>query len=245
VTTSEQRDHRPRRPVLVGPAAADQLVGGADPAELVQAAHATAEALVRHGRSGGDEVAARLVALTDEHGLDEIALLWADRPADSLPGALWRLYALRAGIRGQSDLIARAFDAGRHRAPVHEAVAGVADPPGPAEVRALADDVLTGAFVGDLDVALERAAAFCRVVSTGWALLADDVAAGGPEDAPDAPDAPDVVRGPSDAAREPAGAAAVDGGGAAATLTRRASDLLRTGTQLEAAARRWRAGTLH
>ena len=239
MTTSEQRDHRPRRPVLVGPVAADQLVGGADPAELVQAAHATAEALVRHGRSGGDEVAARLVALTDEHGLDEIALLWADRPADSLPGALWRLYALRAGIRGRSDLMARAFDAGRHRAPVHEAVAGVADPPGPAEVRALADDVLTGAFVGDLDVALERAAAFCRVVSTGWALLADDVTAGGPEGAPDTPE---VLREPAGAAGGDGGG---DGGGAAATLTRRASDLLRTGTQLEAAARRWRAGTLH
>ena len=39
---------------------------------------------------------------------------------------------------------------------------------------ALADAVLAGAFTGDFAVALERAAAFCRVVSTGWALLADD-----------------------------------------------------------------------
>ena len=164
------------------------------------------------------------------------ALLWADRPADSLPGALWRLYALRAGIRRQSDLIARAFDAGRHRAPVYEAVAGVADPPGPVEVRAVADAVLAGAFTGDLGVALERAAAFCRVVSTGWALLADElvdvhsVDGGGARGEPTL----SLVRGPTD-----------DPSDAAALLTRRASDLLRTGGQLEAAARRWREGTLH
>jgi len=215
---------RPHRPALFQPGEADTHIGGADPADLVQAAHATAEALVRHGRSGDDAVTARLVALADEHGIDEVALLWADRPADSLPGALWRLYALRAGVRRQSELMARAFDAGRHRAPVHEAVAGVAAPPGPAEVRALADAVLAGAFTGDLDVALERAAAFCRVVSTGWALLADDV--------------PDLTGPDADAGRPRPADPAV-------ALTRRASDLLRTGTQLESAARRWRAGTLH
>ena len=222
--STPSRSGRPRRPAILGPAEADARVGGVDPAQLVEAAHATAEALVRHGRSGDDAVTARLVALTDEHGIDEVALLWADRPADSLPGALWRLYALRAGIRGQSELMARAFDVGRHRAPVQEAVAGVGDPPGPAEVRALADSVLAGAFSGDLDVALDRAAAFCRVVSTGWALLADDlvvtVGAGGSPSAGPVPDA-------------------------ASALTQRASDLLRTGAQLESAARRWRAGTLH
>jgi hypothetical protein len=159
---------------LLGPAVVDTFVGAADPAERIEAAHATAEALVRHGRTSGDEVAARLVALTDEHGIDEVAALWSDQPADTLPGALWRLYALRAGIRRDPHLLARAFAAGRHRAPVHEAVAGVEDPPGPDEVMRLADAVLTGAFSGDLDVALERAGAFCRVVSTGWALIADD-----------------------------------------------------------------------
>lgn len=202
---------RPRRPTLFGPAVVDTIVGAADPAERIEAAHATAEALVRHGRSGDGHVAARLVALTDEHGIDEVADLWAERPADTLPGALWRLYAVRAGVRGDPAGLARAFDAGRHRAPVHEAVAGVGEPPGPAEMLTVADAVLAGAFTGDLAVAMERAGAFCRVVATGWALLADDE-------------------------RD---------GERATILTRRASDLVRTGAQLEAAAARWRAGTLH
>jgi hypothetical protein len=75
--------------------------------------------------------------------------------------------------------MARAFDDGRHRAPVHEAVAGVAEPPGPVEVQDLADAILAGAFTGDLAVALERAAAFCHVVATGWAVQADDLAESG------------------------------------------------------------------
>ena len=155
------------------------MVGGADPGRRIEAAHRTAEALVRRGREQNDPgITARLVALTDEHGLEELAALWADLPADTLPGALWRLYALRAGIRRDPAGMARAFDAGRHRAPVAEAVAGVATPPGPAEVEALADAVLAGAFTGDLAVALERAGAFCRVVATGLALHADDEADG-------------------------------------------------------------------
>jgi hypothetical protein len=230
---------------MFGPTEADSYLGGHDPAERVEAAHATAEALVKHGRNGDDAVTARLVGLADEYGIDEVALLWADRPADSLPGALWRLYALRAGIRRQSELIARAFEAGRHRAPVYEAVAGVADPPGPAEVRAVADAVLAGAFSGDLGVALERAAAFCRVVSTGWALLADElVDVHAPDDRPG--DLHLVNRERTTV--EPVGHATVGSTpppDAAALLTRRASDLLRTGGQLEAAARRWRDGTLH
>jgi hypothetical protein len=204
-------EHRPRRPTLLGPVAVDTFVGGPDPALRVEAAHATAEALLRHGRSGNDATTARLVALTDEHGIDEVAVLWADRPADTLPGVLWRLYALRDGIRRDPGDLSRGFDAGRRRAPVHEVVAGVAEPPGPAEVVTLADAILAGLFTGDFAVALERAAAFCRVVSTGWAVLADD---------------------DTDSER-------------AEQRTRRAADLLRTGQQLEFAARRWRLGTLN
>lgn len=210
VTPAPRHSDRPRRPALFGPAVVDAFVGAPDPAERIEAAHATAEALVSHGRGGDEALAARLVSLTDE-GIDEVADLWSRRPADTLPGALWRLYALRAGIRSGPVALAAAFDEGRRRAPVHAVVAGVGEPPGPDEVLALADAVLTGAFAGDLAVAMERAGAFCRVVSTGWAVLADQD--------------PDPDR--------------------AAETTRRAADLLRTAGQLEAAASRWREGTLH
>lgn len=201
----------------------DTFLGGPDPAQRIEAAHLTATALVNHGRSDNDPaLTARLVALADEHGLDEIAELWAARPAHTLPGALWRVYALRAGIRRDPVGMARAFDEGRHRAPVHEAVAGVAEPPGPTEVQELADAILAGAFNGDLAVALERAAAFCHVVATGWAVQADDV--------------------------EPAAQASARTGAqeesAAGRLTRQAAGLARTGTELESAARRWRTGEL-
>ena len=42
-------------------------------------------------------------------------------------------------------------------------------------MRALADSVLSGVFDGDLAVALERAAAFCRILATGAAVDADSV----------------------------------------------------------------------
>lgn len=209
---------RPRgvRPVLFSPEAADTLVGGVDPAEKLEAAHVTAEALVRHGREGDDARTARLVALADGDGIEDLAALWSDRPGDTLPGALWRLYALRAGIRHDPAGLARAFEMGRVHAPVHDVVAGVVTPPGQAEMLDLADAVLTGAFRGDLDVALERAGAFCRVVSTGLALLADHVS---------------VASSPAP-------------GDTGVALTRRAADLLRTADDLERAAERWRSGDL-
>ncbi len=204
---------RVRRPAFFGPAVMDTFQGGTDPAQRIEAAHLTASVLVQHGRAGQDpNLSARLIALADDDGLDEIAELWADRPASSLPGALWRVYALRAGIRRDPIGLSRAFDQGRSQAPMHEAVAGVAEPPGPNEVLDLADAVLAGAFTGDLAIALERAAAFCHVVATGWSIQADltgDLA--------------------GDEGRE---------------LTRRAAGLARTGTDLEAAAGRWRQGEL-
>jgi hypothetical protein len=173
---SRSDDSRPRRPALFGPAALDTFSSGADPEALAEAAHATAGAIVQAGRGADDpELTARLVRLVDDHGLDTIADLWADRPARSLPGALWRLYVVREWVRRDAVEASRDYHAGCALAEVSDAVAGVAHPPGPDEVRALADAVLTGVYSGELDVALERAAAFCRVVASGRAVRADDV----------------------------------------------------------------------
>lgn len=169
-------DPRPhRRPALLGKAALDSLGGSPDPAALAEAAHVTASLLVESGRTSDAVTRARLVALVDDVGLDTIAEMWAGRPARSLPGALWRLYALREWMRTEAVEASADFGSGRAVAPVPHVVAGAADPPTPEALRALADQVLHGVFSGDLDVALERAAAFCRVVVAGRARRADDL----------------------------------------------------------------------
>jgi hypothetical protein len=166
--------HPPRRPALR--ASWDSIVGDGDPADRSALAHSTAAAVVRLGRSehGDADLTARLVGLADEAGLDALADLWRASAPDSLPGTLWALYLLRTWVQVSAEEAARVYAAGRRVAEVSDAVAGVADPPGPAEVACFGDAVLTSVFDGDLAVALERAAAFSRVVAAGRLALADD-----------------------------------------------------------------------
>jgi len=162
------------RPALPGDTVFDQLPGAEDPALRTEAGVRAATLLVRGARDSSDQaIADKVVRLADEHGLDELAALWAESPAESLAGALWRLYLLRASVHRDPARAAREFAAGRTAAPVHDVVAGVVDPPGPDEVRALTDTVLRGVVVADLAVTLERAAAFARVVAVGRAGLAE------------------------------------------------------------------------
>ena len=166
----------------------------------------------------------RMVAAVDtDEGLDAAARLWAVASAVSLPGALWRLVALRAGVRRAPARAAQEFDAGRTRLPVAEVIAGVAQPPGPDEVSAMVDAVLRGVVDGDLDVTLDRAAAFARVCSVGRAVLADRG---------------DVPPGETDPVAD------LDVELDAARLTRSASALVQTAEDLEACARRWRRHSL-
>jgi hypothetical protein len=67
--------------------------------------------------------------------------------------------------------VSREFEAGRLRAAVDRVVSGVADPPGPDELRSMVDQVLRGIAAGDFADVLLRAAAFARVVATGRAEL--------------------------------------------------------------------------
>jgi hypothetical protein len=135
-----------------------------------EAADRCATLLVRGAHGTDDEaVVARVVALADSEGLDTLAELWASSPADSLAGCLWRLYLLRSWVYADPAAAAREFDAGRRHTPVHEAVAGVVEPPGPAEVQHLVDLVLQGVVRGDFADTLYRAGAFARVVAAGRA----------------------------------------------------------------------------
>lgn len=207
-------ERRFRRPAMLSPAAADEIVGDIDPAVRSEAAHTTATAIVHGGRAASDdaELVERLVHLVDTEGLDTVAALWADSPADTLPGALWRLYLLREWTRRDPRTIAERYRLGLVRAEVAGAIAGVADTPGPEEIRTVADAVLSGVFQGELDVALERAGAFCRVLATGSAVDADAITSSDDD--------------------------------VATRVTRSAGALLDTAGQLEDAATLWRAGRL-
>ncbi len=170
-------DNTPRhhKPKPFAPVDFEIFAGGADPSRVSEAAHLSAHALVHHGREADDPlVTERLVKLADQQGLEAIAELWAESPARSLPGALWRLYALRAATQQNPERIAAYFKAGKDVAQVSKIVAGVAEPPGADEVQQMADTILSGAFDGEFDVALERFAAFCRVVALGQTNHADD-----------------------------------------------------------------------
>ncbi len=163
---------RPRRPVFPGALHLESLTGDIDPAARSEAADRCATLLVRGAHDLDDEeVVARVVNLADTEGLDTLADLWAGSPADSLAGCLWRLYLLRSWVYVDPTAAAREFDTGRKHTPVHEVVAGVVDPPGPAEVQHLVDLVLRGVARGDFADTLWRAAAFARVVAAGRAHL--------------------------------------------------------------------------
>lgn len=163
---------KPRRPSFQEPTALEALAERSDPIAQLHAAHETAAALLHTGHAAGDPaVTRRLVALVDEVGLPTLAELWADRPAHSLPGALYRLYLLREWMITAPDAVARQYTAGIRFTEPNHAVAGV-EPPGPDEVRRVADEILRGAFTGDFALALDRAAAFCQVVVSGRADLA-------------------------------------------------------------------------
>ncbi|MFT4297516.1 MAG: hypothetical protein QM582_19105 [Micropruina sp.] len=162
---------RPRRPAFRDPAMLELMGEGFDPIAQLHAAHETAAVLLHTGRAAQDpSVTERLVDLVGEIGLSTLADLWSTRPAASLPGALWRLYFLREWMRTDSAGVARCYAAGVRFTEPNHVVAGI-EPPRPEDVRRVADDLMRGVFTGDFAVALERAAAFCRVTSAGSAEL--------------------------------------------------------------------------
>ena len=153
----------------------EAIEAGADPAAVAEAADRAATIIVRGARgvrgADPDAVGERLLHLAETEGIETIAELWSGAPADSLAGCLWRLFLLRQWVYADPVGVARQFEAGRAHAEVASSVAGVADPPGPEELKAMVDQVLRGIVVSDFADVLFRASAFARVVATGRALL--------------------------------------------------------------------------
>ena len=160
------------RPMTPGDGFFADIVGGADPAQVREAGDLAATVLVRGARESGDpELAERVVHLADTEGLETLAEVWSGAPADTLAGSLWRLFLLRSWVHADPDRVARDYEAGQRRVDVARVVAGVADPPGPDELRLMVDEVLRGITRGDFAVTLFRAAAFARIVAAGRAAL--------------------------------------------------------------------------
>lgn len=175
-------DPRPHRPALFADLTEMiEAAGGASPSSRAEIAAATAAVVVSAGRAPGD--GDRFVELADSVGLDTLAALWRDADPVSLPGALWALYLLRQWCQTDGDEVTRLWRAGEPLAPADAVVAGVADYADSSAIRELADAVLAGVYRGDLAVALERAAAFFRVVAAGRRSLGgSDHTGAGPVD---------------------------------------------------------------
>jgi hypothetical protein len=176
-----------RKPALFGGTEFDSFKGGEDPAHISRLAHDTASALLGRVREDPDPaVIDRLIEYTDTHGIDAIAELWSRAASHSLPGALWRIYLLRALIRQDPEQSSYLFQRGTDvSVTIDPVVAGATSPTGPAEITTLADQILRGIFEGDFAVALERAAAFCRIMALGCTSVADDSELTAPDRATD------------------------------------------------------------
>ncbi len=145
-----------------------------DPADVSAIAHATATALLSRGQTSEDvQVREALVRFADEHGLDTLADLWSRAHPLSLPGALWRLYLVRAVVRHNPHDTAQLFQKGVDGLHTIDAlVAGAPDPLIAEDFSDVLDDIVMGAFDGELAHALERAAAVAKAVSAGAISLA-------------------------------------------------------------------------
>lgn len=172
-----------RKPALFAGHEFSAFQGGDDPAEVSAIAHDTARALLSRVRDEAHpEIVEKVVSFADDNGIDTLAELWSRSSAHSLPGALWRMYLIRDLIRAQAEQMSVLFGQGISvLSTVDVVVAGAPTPAGPDEMVNLADTILHGAFTGDFSGALDRSAAFCRIISAGCTAVANESDAAHPE----------------------------------------------------------------
>lgn len=118
-----------------------------------------------------------VVAAVTAHGVDTVAELWADSPATTLPGALWRLLLVREWIRRDPELVARRYATvvdldGRDSEVLarFDAALAQAEPvPSPEDLRADLDRILAGGAQGvtSLAPAIATTARFLRALAAG------------------------------------------------------------------------------
>ena len=116
------------RPARLDPEAAEQIEGSTDTAVASELAHRAAQALIGGfpGTETEDDPITRsgVVAAVAANGIDDIAELWADSPATTLPGTLWRLFLVREWIRRDPELVARRYATVVDLTEVHDRLPG-------------------------------------------------------------------------------------------------------------------------
>jgi hypothetical protein len=165
LSAEPRRHHRPA-PYADLTAIID-AAGGVEPESAAALASRTAAAVLSAGRSPNREAdVARWVQLANVVGIDTLAALWRHADPVTLPRTLLTVYLLRQWCRLQPDEVERLWGAGSGLAPVDAVVAGVGDG-GANPPQTMAEAVLAGIYRGDVAVAVERAAAFLRVIAAG------------------------------------------------------------------------------
>ena len=221
---------RPARPGQLDQMMADNIAGGADPAEINEMCHASAAALLDRVHHTQDaELVERVLTLVDREGVDVIAELWSHADPDSLPK--------------NRESIARLWRVGEPVATTASAIAGVDQAPTEDDIARTADSILAGAFTGDFAVALERAAAFTDVVALGLRIEARKLASlGGSSKAGSS----DVSDGSATSAAAGSRPSAVEkrARAKAAKLMHTAGNLFATAKDFRHGANLWRRGRL-
>ncbi|WP_103062033.1 hypothetical protein [Actinomyces qiguomingii] len=179
------------RPARLDPEDAENIEGGVDTAVTSELAHRAAQALVGGFPEDAVETDASVELITRDgvvaavagHGVDAVAELWADSPATTLPGTLWRLFLVCEWLRRDPDLVERRYatvvdltaiasepKAAAARVRLDAALADARRVPSPQEVRAALDEVLTGRIedsVPALVPILNMTAGFLRSLAAG------------------------------------------------------------------------------
>lgn len=163
------------RPVILEDAWFEQQPSEQDATLRLEMAQRSAELLLKHVHDKpNDEAFHRLQDYIDTRGIEELAEMWAHAPQPSAAAALWRIYLIRQFILHDPEVASRIYRIGTETIDSSDtALVGAVEPTGPDEIQGLANAILNGVFRGDLSIALERAAAYCRISSIGLTKLAD------------------------------------------------------------------------
>ncbi|WP_371151457.1 hypothetical protein ABYF34_01855 [Buchananella felis] len=101
---------RPRRPAILEPADAEAIRGEEDPALVAEAAALSAAATINACPLPTDisDDARELLDHAGDAGLSALAALWAQSPASTTPGTLWRLYLLHEWWQSAPERVGQA-----------------------------------------------------------------------------------------------------------------------------------------